>query len=52
MKLPPIVDSEGNDDSEVYVDYMEAQEDKYPEFLTFANDSNTLIIDPANDTSY
>jgi len=50
--LPPVVDSEGNDDSEVYVDYMEAQEDKYPEFLTFANDSNTIIIDPGNDTSY
>lgn len=52
VKLPPVVDSEGNDDSEVYVDYMEAQEDKYPEFLVFANDSNTIIIDPGNDTSY
>lgn len=51
VDLPRVIDSEGNDESEVYVDYMEAQEDKYPPFLTFANDSNTLIIFP-NDTKY
>jgi len=34
-KLPQVVDPEGNDEPEVYVSIMEAQEDKYPPFLMF-----------------
>lgn len=45
-KLPPVVDKEGNDDPEVRLDVMEAQEDKYPPFLTFENNTNTLIMRP------
>jgi len=45
-RLPNVVDPEGNDEPEVYVDIMDAQEDKYPPFLMFENSTNTLIFKP------
>lgn len=45
-KLPPIKDSDGNDEPEVYIKTMEAQEDQYPKFLKFDNSTRTLIFHP------
>lgn len=46
-KLPPVIDSDGNDESEVKIDVMEAQEDKYPEgWLTFMSSTNTITMRP------
>jgi hypothetical protein len=45
-KLPPVVDPDGNDIPEVYVDYMDAQEEKYPPFLMFENSTNTITLKP------
>jgi hypothetical protein len=45
-ELPAVVDPEGNDEPEVYVGYMEQQEDKYPEFLLFTNSTNTIKFNP------
>lgn len=47
-RLPQVVDPEGNDEPEVYVGEMDAQEDKYPPFLMFENATNTLIFKPAS----
>ena len=45
-ELPAVVDPEGNDEPEVYVGYMDQQEDKYPEFLYFTNSTNTIKFNP------
>ena len=45
-KLPKVVDADGNDEPVVYIDVMDAQEDKYPPFLGFENDTNTIILRP------
>jgi len=45
-ELPAVKDPEGNDEPEVYVGYMEQQEDKYPEFLYFTNSTNTIKFNP------
>jgi len=47
-KLPDVVDPEGNDEPEVYLNIMEGQEDKYPPFLMFDNATNTLIFKPTS----
>ena len=36
-QLPEATDPEGNDEPEVYVNYMDNQKEKYPEFLQFNN---------------
>lgn len=45
-ELPAVVDPEGNDEPQVYVDYMDQQEDKYPDFLLFTNSTNTIKFSP------
>jgi hypothetical protein len=45
-KLPAVTDPEGNDEPEVYIGYMDAQEEKYPPFLMFENATNTLSFLP------
>lgn len=45
-QLPGVVDPEGNDEPEVYVGYMDQQDDKYPEFLLFNNATNTITLKP------
>ena len=45
-KLPAVVDPDGNDIPEVYIDKMDAQEDKYPPFLMFENATNTITLKP------
>ena len=45
-KLPPVVDPDGNDIPEVYIDKMDAQEEKYPPFLMFENATNTITLKP------
>ena len=45
-KLPPVVDPDGNDMPEVYIDKMDAQEEKYPPFLMFENNTNTITFKP------
>jgi len=45
-ELPAVVDPEGNDEPEVYVGFMEQQEDKYPTFLLFTNATNTIKFNP------
>ena len=45
-KLPPVVDSEGNDIPEVYIDKMNGAEDKFPPFLMFENATNTITFKP------
>ena len=45
-QLPSLVDPEGNDEPEVYIDYMIGQRDKYPEFLTFNNTTAVLNFNP------
>lgn len=45
-KLPPVVDPDGNDIPEVYIDKMDAQEEKYPPFLMFENQTNTITLKP------
>ena len=45
-KLPPDVDPDGNDIPEVYIDKMDAQEEKYPPFLMFENNTNTITLKP------
>ena len=45
-KLPPVVDPDGNDIPEVYIDKMDAQEEKYPPFLMFENNTNTITLKP------
>ena len=45
-QLPEVTDPEGNDEPEVYVNYMETQEDKYPEFLLYNNATNTISFKP------
>jgi len=47
-KLPPIKDSDGNDEPEVFLKTMEAQEDQYPKFLNFDNSTRTLIFRPTD----
>lgn len=44
--MPPIKDSDGNDVPEVYIKKMEAQEDYYPEFLSFDNVTRSLVFRP------
>jgi len=44
--LPDVEDADENDDPVVVIDRMEAQEDKYPPFLNFENDTNTIIMRP------
>jgi len=43
-KLPALKDPEGNDEPEVYVNFMPNQD--YPPFLFFDNNTNTLIFRP------
>jgi hypothetical protein len=43
-RLPPVVDKEGNDETEVYVKAVADQ--PYPKFLFFENSTNTLIFRP------
>ena len=45
-KLPAVVDPEGNDEPEVYVGYMDQQENKFPEFLLYNNASSTITLKP------
>lgn len=45
-KLPKVEDADENDTPVVVIDVMEAQEDKYPPFLNFENDTNTIIMRP------
>ena len=45
-KLPPVVDPEGNDIPEVYIDQMNGNEDKFPPFLMFENATNTITFKP------
>ena len=44
--LPDLVDPEGNDVPEVYIDRLEQQENKYPPFLTFDYSRNTIYLMP------
>jgi len=46
LKLPKVTDADGNDDPVVVIDLMEAQEDKFPPFLNFQNDTNTITMRP------
>jgi hypothetical protein len=45
-KLPDIVDPDGNSEPEVYIMPMEAQEDQYPTFLHYDNDTRTITFKP------
>jgi len=45
-KLPPITDNDNNDEPEVLITKMDAQEDKYPPFLLWENNTNTIIFRP------
>ena len=45
-KLPPVTDPDGNDIPEVYIDKMDGQEEKYPPFLMFENNTNTITFKP------
>jgi hypothetical protein len=45
-QLPQMIDPEGNDDPEVYIDVMDAQEEKYPPFLMYENATNTIVLRP------
>ena len=41
-----MLDPDGNDVPEVYIDKMDAQEEKYPPFLMFENNTNTITLKP------
>ena len=45
-KLPEVSDPEGNDEPEVYIGKMDQQADKYPPFLVFNNETNTITLRP------
>ena len=45
-QLPEVADPEGNDEPEVYVGYMDQQEEKYPPFLLFDSDTSTITLKP------
>ena len=45
-QLPAVVDPDGNDEPEVYIGEMEQQRDKFPEFLLFNNNTNTITLKP------
>ena len=49
-KLPPVGDPDGNDIPVVYIDKMDTQEDRYPPFLLF--DNNTYIITMMPDSQW
>lgn len=45
-KLPAVTDPEGNDEPEVYVGFMEQQKSKYPAFLLYNNNTQTITLKP------
>ena len=45
-KLPAVTDPEGNDKPEVYIGYMDQQEDKFPDFILYNNVSSTITFKP------
>lgn len=45
-RIPQLVDPEGNDMPECYIDKMEGQEDKYPPFLMYENSTQTITLMP------
>ena len=45
-KLPDALDPEGNDEPEIYVGKMVNQEDKYPDFLIYSNETKTIKFEP------
>ena len=45
-QLPEVIDPEGNDEPEVYVAIMEEQEDRYPNFLSYNNDTRKIKFNP------
>ena len=46
--LPDVTDPDGNAEPEVYVMPMEGQEDQYPDFLRYDNNTRNLIFTPVN----
>jgi hypothetical protein len=47
-KLPKLSDPEGNDEPEVYVDFMPNKEYMYPGFLVFNNETKILSFRPSS----
>lgn len=47
-QLPPVEDPNANDIAVVYVAPMEAQEDRYPDFLMFENSTNRIVFRPTS----
>lgn len=45
-QLPELIDSEGNDEPEVNILRMENQEDRFPGFLDFNQETRTLTFTP------
>lgn len=47
-QLPELVDPEGNDEPQVYINYMDEQRDRYPDFLFYNNETRTITFTPFN----
>jgi hypothetical protein len=47
-KLPPLRDTEGNDEAEVHIKAIDDAVERYPHFLKFDNSTRTLLFRPIN----
>ena len=48
--LPEVKDREENDESEVYIGFMEGERDLFPPFCTFNNNTNVIVLEPHSKT--